>query len=158
VLYRREGIAESLYYSWSKDDLLEAGKRRLSDTTRQATSPEVKDLRSESMALNECLAALTLENRLLKKHDRKWGIRGMRYPASEKLKIIRTAKNSHLPVKQTLDMLCIPRSKFYQWYDLYADGGLDALTDHSPRPGSVWNRIPDTCRDYLIEFALGMRR
>ena len=67
VLCRREGIAESLYYSWSKE-FLEAGKRRLSgDTARQATSPEVKDLRSEALALKECVADLTLENRLLKK-------------------------------------------------------------------------------------------
>lgn len=67
VLCRRESIAESLYYSWSKE-FLEAGKRRLSgDTARQATSPEVKDLRSESLALKECVADLTLENRLLKK-------------------------------------------------------------------------------------------
>ena len=58
---------ESIYYSWSKE-FLEAGKRRLSgDTARQATSPEVKDLRSESLALKECVADLTLENRLLKK-------------------------------------------------------------------------------------------
>ena len=67
VLCRREGIAESLYYSWSKE-FLEAGKRRLSgDTARQATSPEVKDLRSEALALKECVADLTLEKRLLKK-------------------------------------------------------------------------------------------
>ncbi len=117
MLCRREGIAESLYYSWSKE-FLEAGKRRLSgDTARQATSPEVKDLRSESMALKECVADLTLENRLLKKkHDRGWRGRGMRYPASEKLEIIRTVEGSHLPTKQTLDMLCIPRTTFYRWY------------------------------------------
>jgi transposase len=67
ALCRREGIAESLYYNWSKA-FLEAGKRRLSgDTARQATSPEVKDLRSESLALKEAVADLTLENRLLKK-------------------------------------------------------------------------------------------
>lgn len=67
ALCRREGIAESLYYSWSKE-FLEAGKRRLSgDTARQATSPEVKELRSEAMALKECVADLMLENRLLKK-------------------------------------------------------------------------------------------
>lgn len=67
VLCGREGIAESLYYSWSKE-FLEAGKRRLTgDTARQATSPEVKDLRSEALALKECVADLTLENRLLKK-------------------------------------------------------------------------------------------
>ena len=47
VLCRREGIAESLYSSWSKE-FLEAGKRRLSgDTARQSTSPEVKDLHTE---------------------------------------------------------------------------------------------------------------
>ena len=67
VLCRREGIAESLYYSWSKE-FLEAGKQRLAgDTARQATSPEVKELRSESAALKEVVADLTLENRLLKK-------------------------------------------------------------------------------------------
>ena len=45
ALCRREGIAESLYYKWSKE-FLEAGKRRLSgDTECQATSPEVKELR-----------------------------------------------------------------------------------------------------------------
>jgi len=66
-LCRREGIAESLYYSWSKE-FLEAGKRRLAgDTTREATSSQVKDLRGELTALKEVVADLTLENRLLKK-------------------------------------------------------------------------------------------
>ena len=94
VLCRREGIAESLYYSWSKE-FLEAGKRRLlGDTARQAVSPEVKDLHSASMALKECVADLTLENRLLKKGmTGAWGIRGMRYPASEKLEIIHVVEN-----------------------------------------------------------------
>ena len=67
ALCRREGIAESLYYKWSKE-FLEAGKRRLSgDTARQATAPDVKELRSEALSLKECVAELTLENRLLKK-------------------------------------------------------------------------------------------
>jgi len=66
-LCRREGISQSLYYSWSKE-FLEAGRRRLAgDTARQASSPEVKDLRAESAALKEAVADLTLENRLLKK-------------------------------------------------------------------------------------------
>ena len=66
-LCRREGIAASLYYSWSKE-FLEAGKKRLAgDTARQATSSEVKELRAESAALKEVVADLTLENRLLKK-------------------------------------------------------------------------------------------
>ena len=66
-LCRREGIAESLYYAWSKE-FLEAGKRRLSgDTERSATSGEVKDLRREVRDMKELVADLALENRLLKK-------------------------------------------------------------------------------------------
>ena len=65
-LCRREGIATSIYYSWSKE-FLEAGKKRLAgDTARQATSDEVKTLRREASALKEAVADLTLENRLLK--------------------------------------------------------------------------------------------
>jgi transposase len=64
---RREGVADSLYYSWSKE-FLEAGKKRLAgDTARQATSNEVKSLRAEARALKEALAEQMLENRLLKK-------------------------------------------------------------------------------------------
>ena len=66
-LCRKEGIAQSLYYVWSKE-FLEAGKRRLAgDIARAATTDEVRDLRRESSALKECVADLTLENRLLKK-------------------------------------------------------------------------------------------
>ena len=66
-LCRREGIASSMYYGWSKE-FLEAGKKRLAgDTARAATSDEVKHLRRETQALKEVVADLTLENRLLKK-------------------------------------------------------------------------------------------
>ena len=66
-LCRREGIAEGLYYSWSKE-FLEAGKRRLAgDTARAATSIEVRDLRREARALKEVVAEQALELRLLKK-------------------------------------------------------------------------------------------
>jgi len=66
-LYRREGIAEGLYYSWSKE-FLEAGKRRLAgDTARAATSDEVKSLRREAQNLKEVVAEQALELRLLKK-------------------------------------------------------------------------------------------
>ena len=64
ALCRREGIVESLYYSWSKK-FLEAGKKRLAgNTTRQATSNEVKTLRAEARDLKEALAEQMLENRL----------------------------------------------------------------------------------------------
>ena len=66
-LCRREGIAQSLYYTWSME-FMEAGKRRLAgDTARAATTDEVKGLRREARDLKECVAELTLENRLLKK-------------------------------------------------------------------------------------------
>lgn len=56
ALCRREGIAESLYYSWSKE-FLEAGKKRLTgDTARAATSDEVKVLRRETRDLKEVVA------------------------------------------------------------------------------------------------------
>ncbi len=66
-LCRKEGIAQNLYYRWSKD-FLEAGKKRLAgDVAREATTDEVKDLRAEARQLKEALAEVTLENRLLKK-------------------------------------------------------------------------------------------
>ena len=68
ALCRREGIAESLYYVWSKE-FLEAGKRRLAggDTARAATTDEVKALRQEARSLKEVVAEQALELRLLKK-------------------------------------------------------------------------------------------
>jgi transposase len=60
-LCRREGIAQSMYYGWSKE-FLEAGKRRLAgDTARAATTDEVKDLRSETTTLKEVVAEQALE-------------------------------------------------------------------------------------------------
>lgn len=67
ALCRREGIAESLYYTWSKE-FLEAGKKRLAgDTARAATSDEVKVLRKEARDLKEVVAEQALELRILKK-------------------------------------------------------------------------------------------
>ncbi len=66
-LCRREGINTNIYYRWSKE-FLEAGKKRLAgDTTREATSDEVRDLRTETRLLKETVAELLMENRLLKK-------------------------------------------------------------------------------------------
>ena len=66
-LCRREGIATSLYYSWSKE-FLEAGKKRLAgDTAREANTDEVKGLRKEARDLKEVVAEQALELRLLKK-------------------------------------------------------------------------------------------
>jgi transposase len=66
-LCRREGIAESLYYSWSKE-FMEAGKARLAgNTKRQASSSEVNELRQENEQLKQAVAELLLQNRVLKK-------------------------------------------------------------------------------------------
>jgi putative transposase len=78
----------------------------------------------------------------------------MRYPASEKLEIIRLVEQSHLPARRTLDKLGIPRATFNRWYERYVDGGIDALEDRSPKPKQVWNRIPDQVREQVIELAL----
>jgi len=78
----------------------------------------------------------------------------MRYPASEKLEIIRTVETSPLPIRQTLDRIGIPRSTFYAWYDRYLTGGIEALEDRKPRPKRVWNRIANEVRDKILELAL----
>ncbi len=66
-LCRREGIVSNQYYRWSKD-FLEAGKRRLQgDTTREASSSEVTDLRQENDQLKQLVAEISLKHRLLKK-------------------------------------------------------------------------------------------
>ena len=78
----------------------------------------------------------------------------MRYPASEKLEIIRLVERSHLSVKQTLDKLGVPRTTFYRWYDRYLIGGSSALEDRSPQPSRVWNRIPDDIRRRIVDLAL----
>ena len=78
----------------------------------------------------------------------------MRYPATEKLEIIRLVERSPLPVRDTLAKLGIPRATFYRWYDRHRRGGSEALADRAPRAERVWNRIPQTVRDSVIQLAL----
>ena len=78
----------------------------------------------------------------------------MRYPATEKLEIIRLVEHSPLLVRDTLAKLGIPRATFYRWYDRHRQGGSDALADRVPRAERVWNRIPQAVRDSVIQLAL----
>ena len=78
----------------------------------------------------------------------------MRYPASEKLEIIRLVERSHLPVRRTLDKLGIPATTFYRWYDRYRAFGQAGLEDRPSGPGRVWNRIPDDVRRQIVDLAL----
>ena len=67
-LCRKEGISQANYYKWSKD-FMEAGKRRLNgDTTREANTSEVQELRGENMDLKQLVAELSLEVRKMKKN------------------------------------------------------------------------------------------
>ena len=78
----------------------------------------------------------------------------MRYPAAEKLEIIRLIEESHLPVRRTLAMLGIPPATFYRWYDRYLEAGAEGLEDRRPCPRRVWNRIPDGVRQRILDLAI----
>ena len=78
----------------------------------------------------------------------------MRYPACEKLEIIRRVERSHLRAKQTLAMLGMPRTTFYRGYERYRLDGERALQDQAPLPVRVWHRSPDEVRDRLSTRAL----
>jgi transposase len=66
-LCRRESIAPTLYYRWSKA-FLDAGKNGLvRDTSRDATSSEVRVLKDENEALKKAVAETVLEVQRLKK-------------------------------------------------------------------------------------------
>jgi len=67
TICRKEGIAPTMYYKWSKA-FLEAGKRQLQgDTVREASSDEVAELRKENEQLKQLVAEVSLKNRILKK-------------------------------------------------------------------------------------------
>ena len=78
----------------------------------------------------------------------------MRYPACEKIEIIRIVEQSSLSARRTLEQIGVPRATFYRWYDLYQTDGPEALEDRPARPSRVWNRIPDDVRAAIIELAL----
>ena len=78
----------------------------------------------------------------------------MRYPATEKLEIIRLVEGSHLPARQTLDKLGIPRPTFYRWYDRFQTHGVEGLEDRTSAPSRVWNRIPCPSSNDLRLFGL----
>ena len=80
----------------------------------------------------------------------------MRYPASEKLEIIRLVEQSHQPVKKTLEQIGVSRPTFYRWYDLYRRFGEAGLEDRRGGSGRVWNRIPNEVRQQVLEMALDL--
>ena len=136
-LCRKEGIAQSIYYKWSKE-FLEAGKSRLAgNIKRQADSEEVTEMRKELEQLKMLVAELSLKNRTLKKSLLGLGRRDVerliRRTPEEKMEIIHLVEHSDLSIKKTLAELDVPSSTFYRWYQKYQRNGLDGLSDKQRR-------------------------
>ncbi len=80
--------------------------------------------------------------------------RVMRYTQAEKMEIIRLVEASQQPVQQTLAVLDIPRSTFYDWYERYRVNGYDGLANGRSNPRRAWNRIPQAVRAQVVAVAL----
>ena len=78
----------------------------------------------------------------------------MRFSQSEKMEIIKLVDGSAISANRTLRELGIHSSTFYKWYNRYLQGGFDALATSKRSQNQVWNRIPQTERNRVIEIAL----
>ena len=78
----------------------------------------------------------------------------MRATASQKMETIRLVEDSELGVKRTLEMIGVPRSTFYRWYDRYQEEGFEGLKPRAGQERRYWNRIPDEERQQVVETAL----
>ena len=78
----------------------------------------------------------------------------LHYSAEEKETIVLSVKRSELSIVQALKRLGIPRRTFYNWYQKYATGGVNALRETPYRRQTTWNRIPDNIRQIVVELSL----
>lgn len=78
----------------------------------------------------------------------------MKYSAAEKYEIIRMVESSDLGVRRTLKQIGVSKSSFYEWYRRYSEDGIEGLKWESRKPKQFWNRIPDSERQRITEFAL----
>ena len=78
----------------------------------------------------------------------------IRYSAEENEAIVLSVKRSELSIVQALKFLGIPRRTFYNWYQKYATGGVNALRETPYRRQTTWNRIPDNIRQIVVELSL----
>lgn len=78
----------------------------------------------------------------------------MRYSQAEKMETIRLVEDSALSVNRTLEELDISRSTFYNWYRRYQEDGYDGLADKRPNPNRIWNKIPETVKEEVVDISL----
>ena len=154
-LCRRERIAESMYYSWSKE-FLEASKRRLAgETARAATTDEVEQLRREAQDLKEVVAEQALEFGCSKsRFDRGWGRPNMRLPASEKLEIIRLVEQSHPRPDERWRCSASSRRRSIAGMIASDPARRKPFEDKPSKPNRVWNPIPEEVRQRVVTMAL----
>lgn len=126
----------------------------LSGLRGEAKTSEVTDMRKESVQLKGMLAEQCSRTALLKKRDWGWGERYVRYSVCTKYEIIRSVEDSVLGISRTLQQLGTPKPTFYNWFDRYLTGGLDALANKKSCPISVWNKVPKEHRQQLCDLAL----
>ena len=74
----------------------------------------------------------------------------MRYPATEKLEIIRLVEQSHLSARQTLDKLGIPRPTFYRWYSRFLAHGVEHIGY------SLFGQWINMCATIRTDYATGL--
>ena len=103
-------------------------------------------------ALREDLEGLDDEARVDRVECTRWLVEKHDWRIAHELDAYTTA--THLPTRQTLEKLGIPRRTFARWYARYLDGGPEALEDRPSAPSRVWNRLPENVRKQIIDMAL----
>lgn len=78
----------------------------------------------------------------------------MKYNQAEKYEIIKIVEGSKVSIKQTLKEIDVPRSTFNDWYSRYKKNGYEGLADRRKGHNQIWNRIPETEREKVVETAL----
>jgi putative transposase len=78
----------------------------------------------------------------------------MSYNQAEKMEVIKMVEESPLGAKHTLRELGVSRSTFYDWYKRYQAHGFAGLESHKRVPKTIWNQIPETEREMVIDVAL----
>jgi transposase InsO family protein len=78
----------------------------------------------------------------------------MRRSQAEKAEIIHLVEHSTLSIKKTLEELDVPRSSFYRWYMRYQEEGYEGLVDKKSGAKQIWNKIPGSVREQVVEMAL----